>query len=808
MKKVNTRMKKTKRKKECVANEFRVRYSRCGKRKRLYSDFQHTKDCYQENTLMIKLYDGGVYLVNGAEIVPEEESEKVRLLTGRAADKTEACKGTMAYEIIRAHNKSGNMQNLQLKYDSMTSHDITYVGIIQTARASGMKEFPLPYVLTNCHNSLCAVGGTINEDDHKFALSAAHKYGGIYVPTNLANIHSYNREAMAGCGRMILGSDSHTRYGALGTLAVGEGGGELAKQLLGRTYDFSYPGVIAVYLTGEPKPGVGPQDVALSIIGAVYKNGYVKNKVMEFVGPGIAGLPIEYRNAIDVMTTETTCWSSIWVTDEKTQDYFITHCRPEAYKKLSPAEVAYYDGCIVVDLSTVECTIAMPMHPSNTYTIHELQENAEDILHLVQENANRQLKGVTMDLISKVHDGGIWVEQGEIAGCSGGTFDNICAAADILRGKSCGNGAFSLNVYPGSMPAMSALVKNGRAFDLISSGAVMRECFCGPCFGAGDTPANGEFSIRHTTRNFPNREGSKPGEGQISAVALMDARSIAATAANGGRLTAASDLDVVYTNPVYEYDAGIYEKRVYNGWGKPEPAYELKFGPNIKDWPEMPALTDDLLLKVCSYITDPVTTTDELIPSGEASSYRSNPERLSEFALSRRDPHYVSRSKELRQAERDRRAGNGLTDEIKAVYAALEKAGLKVDPEGTDIGSTIYANMPGDGSAREQAASCQRVVGAAANFAKQYATKRYRSNCINWGMTPFLVENPGAFELGDYIFVPGLRKAILEKNDDIKAYVVKPDGTVTTFNCSVGALTDAERQIIVDGCLINYYRNN
>ena len=757
---------------------------------------------------MVKLYEGGVYLVNGNELVPEGESAKLQALIGKIANKVEARKGTIAWAIIKSHNQQDDMENLRLKFDSMTSHDITYVGIIQTARASGMKEFPLPYALTNCHNSLCAVGGTINEDDHKFALSAAHKYGGIYVPTNLANIHSYNREMMAGCGRMILGSDSHTRYGALGTLAIGEGGGELAKQLLGRTYDFTYPGVVAIYLTGAPKPGVGPQDVALSIIGAVYKNGYVKNKVMEFVGPGITNLPIEYRNAIDVMTTETTCWSSIWVTDEKTQGYFVTHCRPEAYRKLDPAEVAYYDGCVAVDLSTVECTIAMPMHPSNTYTIHELQENAEDILHLVQENANKQLKGVKMDLVSKYHDGGIWVEQGEIAGCSGGTFDNICAAADILRGKSCGNGAFSLNIYPGSMPAMSALVKNGRVFDLISAGAVMRECFCGPCFGAGDTPANGEFSIRHTTRNFPNREGSKPGEGQISAVALMDACSIAATAANGGRLTAASDLDVEYTNPVYEYDVGIYEKRVYNGWGKPEPEHELKFGPNIKDWPEMPALTDDLLVKVCSYITDPVTTTDELIPSGETSAYRSNPERLSEFALSRRDPQYVSRSKELRQAECDRRGGKGVSEEIKAVYAALEKAGLKVDPEGTDIGSTIFANMPGDGSAREQAASCQRVMGASANFAKAYATKRYRSNCINWGMTPFLVENPEVFELGDYIFVPGLRRSILEKKDDITAYAVKPDGRVKSFQCSIGALTDPERQIIVDGCLINYYRNN
>ena len=746
---------------------------------------------------MLKLYDNGIYLVNGETICscPEEVAQK----TGRTVDAKEAEKGTMAYGILQAHNKSGDPDQLQLKFDSMTSHDITYVGIIQTARASGMKQFPLPYVLTNCHNSLCAVGGTINEDDHKFALSAAHKYGGIYVPTNMANIHSYNRETMAGGGKMILGSDSHTRYGALGTMAVGEGGGELAKQLLGRTYDFARPQVIAIYLTGKPRPGIGPHDVALSICGAVYKKGYVKNKIMEFVGPGIAGLPIEYRNAIDVMTTETTCWS---------QRYFMVHGRPEAYKKLAPADVAYYDGCVYIDLDTVESTIAMPMHPSNTYTIHELQANAADILHAVQEEANKQIKGAKMNLDSKFHDGAIWVDQGEIAGCAGGTFDNICAAADILRGQSCGNGAFTLSSYPGSMPALSELLKNGRANDLVNAGAIMRECFCGPCFGAGDCPANGEFSIRHTTRNFPNREGSKPGESQMAAVALMDARSIAATAANGGKLTAATDLDVEYTNPEYHYNASLYEKRVYNGWGHAEPDAELRFGPNIKDWPEMPALTDDLLVKVCSYITDPVTTTDELIPSGETSSYRSNPERLSEFALSRRDPQYVSRSKVMRQIERDREAGKALPEEVLNVYAALTKAGVKNDPAHTDIGSTIFANMPGDGSAREQAASCQRVMGASANFAKQYATKRYRSNCINWGMTPFLVENPEVFELGDYIFVPGIREAVLENKASFTAYAVKPDGTVTAFPVSTGTLTEPERQIIADGCLINYYRNN
>ena len=751
---------------------------------------------------MLKLYETGIYLVDGEKIVTDPAQ------LPKQVTKEEASKGTMAYGILKAHNTVDDMENLKLKYDSMTSHDITYVGIIQTARASGMKEFPLPYVLTNCHNSLCAVGGTINEDDHKFALSCAHKYGGIYVPTNLGNIHSVNRELMAGCGKMILGSDSHTRYGALGTLAVGEGGGELAKQLVGRTYDFKRPGVIAIYLTGKPKPGVGPHDVALTLVGETYKNGYVKNKVMEFVGPGVKNLPIEYRNAIDVMTTETTCWSSIWVTDEETKRYFTIHGRPEDYKKMAPAPVTYYDGCVYVDLSKIECTIAMPMHPSNIYTIHELQENAADILHICEENANKQLKKVKMDLSSKLRDGAIWVDQGEIAGCSGGTYDSICAAADILKGKSIGNGVFSLSVYPGSLPALASLVKTGRVTDLLAAGVLLRECFCGPCFGAGDTPANGEFSIRHTTRNFPNREGSKPGEGQIAAVALMDSRSIAATAANGGKLTAASDIEVEYTDPAYEFDKGIYEKRVYNGWGKPEPEHELKFGPNIKDWPEQPALTEDLLVKVCSYITDPVTTTDELIPSGETSSYRSNPERLSEFALSRRDPEYVGRSKVLRQFDRDRRAGKGIPAEVAKVYDALEKAGFKVDREGTDIGSTIYANCPGDGSAREQAASCQRVMGASANLARSYATKRYRSNCINWGMVPFLVEDPEVFELGDYVFVPGVRQAVLEAKDNFPAYVVKPDGTVKAFKVSLGGLTPDEREIIADGCLINYYRNH
>ena len=755
---------------------------------------------------MVKLYDGGMYLVNGREIVTDPAALPGKC--GRNVTKEEAEQGTIAYGILKAHNKSGDMQNLRMRFDSLTSHDITYVGIIQTARASGMKKFPMPYVLTNCHNSLCAVGGTINEDDHMFALSAAHKYGGIYVPTNMAVIHSYNREMMSGCGRMILGSDSHTRYGALGTLAVGEGGGELAKQLVGRTYDVARPGVVAIYLTGKPRDGVGPQDVALSIIGAVYAKGYVKNKVMEFVGPGVANLPIEYRNGIDVMTTETTCWSSIWETDQNTKDYLTIHGRPEAFKPLKPAEVAYYDGCVYVDLSTVECTIALPMHPSYTYAISELKANAADILHECQEKANAQITGAKLDLMSKIRGGEIWVDQGLVAGCSGGTFDNVCAVADILRGHSCGNGEFKMSVYPGSMPAYIQLMKNGALTDIASAGAIIRECFCGPCFGAGDTPANGEFSIRHTTRNFPNREGSKPGEGQISAVALMDARSIAATAANGGYLTAASELtDVEYTVPDYHFEQGVYDKRVYNGWGHPEPDYALKFGPNIKDWPEQPALTDDLLVKIVSYITDPVTTTDELIPSGETSSFRSNPLRLAEFTLSRKDPAYVPNAKAVKALDEQRKAGE-LPAEVARVYDDLKKLGYAPDAANTNIGSAIFANKPGDGSAREQAASCQRVLGGAANFACEYATKRYRSNCINWGMLPFLVENPGALDNGDYVYLPGVRKALLEAADELEAMAVKPDGGVVRFTVSLGAMTDAERRILADGCLINYYKNN
>nr|WP_122012628.1 hydratase [Maliibacterium massiliense] len=746
----------------------------------------------------MKLHKNGVYLVEG------------KLCDAAPVAKEEARKGTIAYGILQAHNTAADMQHLRLKFDSMTSHDITYVGIILTACASGMERFPLPYVMTNCHNSLCAVGGTINEDDHQFALSAAHKFGGIYVPPNMAVIHSYNREMMSGCGRMILGSDSHTRYGALGTMGVGEGGGELAKQLVGRTYDMALPEVVAVHLTGKPRPGVGPQDVALAIVGATYQSGYVKNKVMEFIGPGVANLSADYRNGIDVMTTETTCWSSIWQTDEVTARYFAERGRPEAYKALAPASVAYYDGCIEIDLSQIECMIALPMHPSYALPIRQLQANPRDILREAQQRANAQLGGkVQMDLVSKVGaDGKIHVDQGIVAGCSGGTYENICAVAALLRGKSCGAGEFSFSVYPDSMPTYLALVNSGAVADIVSAGGIFRECFCGPCFGAGDTPANGDLSIRHTTRNFPNREGSKPGEGQISGVALMDARSIAASAAAGGVLTAATDvMDADIEIPAYHFDQGVYDKRVYNGWGRPEPEHPLRFGPNIKNWPDMPALSEDLLLRVVSYITDPVTTTDELIPSGETSSFRSNPLRLAEFTLSRKDPAYVGRAKAVQAQEQARLAG-ALPQEVQDVYAALAKSGLPVDAAQTNIGSAIFANKPGDGSAREQAASCQRVLGGAANFACEYATKRYRSNCINWGMLPFLVEDASVLALGDYVFVPGVRQALLDEAPEIAAYAVKPDGTVNAFAVVLGALTRDERQILADGCLINYYREH
>lgn len=699
------------------------------------------------------------------------------------------------------------MKDLKLKFDSMTSHDITYVGIIQTARASGMTEFPMPYVMTNCHNSLCAVGGTINEDDHMFAHSAAQKYGGIYVPTNVAVIHSYNREMMAGCEKMILGSDSHTRYGALGTIAIGEGGGELAKQLVGRTYDVQMPEVIAIYLDGKPQIGIGPQDVALSIIGKVYENGYVKNKIMEFVGPGVANLPIEYRHGIDVMTTETTCLSSIWKTDIATKDYLTMHGRPQDYKELNPEKVAYYDGCIYVDLSTIECTIAMPMHPSYTYTINELKANAEDIFNIVEKRANEQLPNTArLNLMSKLRGGDIWVDQGIVAGCSGGTFDNIVAVADTLEGQSCGNGVFTMSVYPGSLPTYLELVKNQDIAKIVASGAIVRECFCGPCFGAGDTPANGEFSIRHTTRNFSSREGSKPGEGQMASVALMDARSIAATAINGGKLTAATEIDVNYSTPKYYFDKTIYEKRILNKYGEKNEIKQLKMGPNIKDWPEQPALSEDLAVKIVSFITDPVTTTDELIPSGEASSYRSNPLRLAEFTLSRKDPDYVDNAKAISAIEKTRLSGT-ITAELSKVYDALKTKEINVDEKNTVVGSTIFAVRPGDGSAREQAASCQRVLGASANIAVEYATKRYRSNCINWGIVPFLIKDYSQISLNDWVFVPKIKQAILEKKEEIEAFVVRGE-EVSTIKLRLGDLTDDERQIIVDGCLINYYKNN
>ena len=753
---------------------------------------------------MIRLSQAGVYLIDGKQLV-SDPAQAVQL-AGRPVSQAEAVRGTMAYGILQAHNHSGDMQQLRLRFDSLTSHDITYVGIIQTARASGMTRFPMPYVLTNCHNSLCAVGGTINQDDHVFALSAARKYGGVYVPPNLAVIHSFNREMMAGCGRMILGSDSHTRYGALGTLAVGEGGGELAKQLVGRTYDIACPQVVCVYLHGAPRPGIGPQDVALAICGAVYACGYVKNRVMEFVGPGVASLPMDFRNGIDVMTTETTCWSSIWITDERTREYLTLHGREGDYKPLAPAPVAYYDGCVEVDLSKVDSMIALPMHPSHAMPIRELLANPAEILRDCQERVNAQISGAKIDLVSKVHDGGVWVEQAVIAGCSGGIFDNLCAAADILRGGSIGNGAFSLSVYPDSMPSYQQLMRNGVLGDLTAAGAIVRECFCGPCFGAGDTPANGELSIRHTTRNFPNREGSKPGEGQLSCVALMDARSIAATARNGGCLTPAVDLDVAYREHPAAFDRAVYDKRVFFGFGQAEPETKLVFGPNIRDWPQIPDLSEDLLMRVCSYITDPVTTTDELIPSGDTSSYRSNPERLSEFALSRKDPGYVGRAKAVRAQEQQRAAGQ-IDAEIVRVYAALRPY-AQPNPQAVNIGSVIFANKPGDGSAREQAASCQRVLGGCANLAREYATKRYRSNCINWGMPPLLTDDPAAFALGDWIFIPGLRSAVLAGMPEFPAYVIKPDGGVARITLRLDALTREERQIIADGCLINHYKNH
>lgn len=759
---------------------------------------------------MIQLYEGGAYLVHGSELVPEQEAARVEQLTGKAPDKDEARKGTIAYSILQAHNTSGSMEHLKIKFDAMASHDITFVGIIQTAKASGMETFPLPYVLTNCHNSLCAVGGTINEDDHVFGLSAAKKYGGIFVPPHIAVIHQYMREKMAGCGKMIIGSDSHTRYGALGTMAVGEGGGELVKQLLRDTYDVAYPGVVAVYLTGKPSPAVGPHDIAIAIVGAVFKNGYVKNKVMEFVGPGVASMNTDYRNSVDVMTTETTCLSSVWRTDDDTKAYLTQHGRPQDYKELNPADVAYYDGVIYVDLSKIKPMIAMPMHPSNAFTIDELNANLADILHETEESINGRMSNPDLhySLMDKVVDGKFHVQQGVIAGCAGGNYGNVMAAAHILKNASCGDGVFTLDVYPSSQPVYMDLVRKGAVADLLAAGAIFKTAFCGPCFGAGDTPANNAFSIRHTTRNFQNREGSKPGSGQFSAVALMDARSIAATAANGGVLTSAEGYMDDYTEQPYDYDNSSYASRVYQGFGQADDEAALVYGPNIKDWPDMEALADNILVKVCSKIMDTVTTTDELIPSGETSSYRSNPLGLAEFTLSRRDPEYVGRAKAVDAAERARIAGQcpaSVDKELKDVFAKLKETFADADMAATEIGSMIYCVKPGDGSAREQAASCQRVLGGLANICREYATKRYRSNVINWGMLPFQMKDDPSFEVGDYIYIPNVKAALDGDMEDIKAYVVGEE--LQEISLYIADMTDAEKEIVKAGSLINFNRN-
>ncbi len=762
----------------------------------------------------MKLYDNGVYLLNGVDLV-EDGAQVQEILRSKLGDqipsKEEGAKNTIAYGILESHNTSGNMEKLQIKFDKLTSHDITFVGIIQTARASGLEKFPVPYVLTNCHNSLCAVGGTINEDDHMFGLTCAKKYGGVYVPPHQAVIHQFAREMLAGGGRMILGSDSHTRYGALGTMAMGEGGPELVKQLLSKTYDINMPKVVGVYLTGKPEKGVGPQDVALAIIGAVFGNGYVNNKVMEFVGPGVENLSADFRIGIDVMTTETTCLSSIWKTDSEIKEFYEIHGRSADYKELNPGAVAYYDGMIYLDLSEIKPMIAMPFHPSNTYTIEELNANLDDILADVEKRALVSLDGaVDFTLRNKVRNGRLYVDQGIIAGCAGGGFENICAAADILKDAYIGADEFTLSIYPASTPIYMELAKNGRLADLIKTGAIVKTAFCGPCFGAGDTPANNAFSIRHSTRNFPNREGSKLQSGQIASVALMDARSIAATAANKGYLTAATDVDVNFTNPKYFFDSSIYANRVFDSKGVADPSQEIKFGPNIKDWPAMPELTKHLMLKVVSEIHDPVTTTDELIPSGETSSYRSNPLGLAEFTLSRKDPAYVGRAKEVQKAEKAREAGECMGDalpELRPILDKVKESYPDAGKETTGIGSTIFAVKPGDGSAREQAASCQKVLGGWANIANSYATKRYRSNLINWGMLPFLIdEGELPFTNGDYVFIPEIRKAVEDKLTEIKAFVVN-ETEMKEFTLKLGELTDDERTIILDGCLINYYRH-
>ena len=759
---------------------------------------------------MVELYNTGAYLINGTQLIKADDTAALQA-ANVTADAQQARKNTIAYGILQAHNTSGDPEKLKIKFDCMASHDITYVGIIQTARASGMEKFPIPYVLTNCHNSLCAVGGTINEDDHMFGLSAAKKYGGIYVPAHQAVIHQFMREMMSGCGKMILGSDSHTRYGALGTMAIGEGGGELAKQLLCQTYDVNCPQVIAIYLTGKPSPFVGPQDVALSIIGAVFENGYVKNKVMEFVGDGISNLNAEYRNGIDVMTTETTCLSSVWRTDDTIKEYYKAHGREGDFKQLDPGSVAYYDGVVYVDLSKVKPMIAMPFHPSNTYTIDELNANLEDILADVEKKGAKSIDNpkVTFKLRDKIKNGRLYVDQGVIAGCAGGTFDNICDVADILNGQSIGADDFALSVYPSSQPTFISLVENGAIAKIMAAGATVRSAFCGPCFGAGDVPSNNGLSIRHSTRNFPNREGSKPGNGQIASVALMDARSIAATAVNKGYLTSAEQLDGIdFTKPKYFFNKTVYDNRVYNGFGKADPSVELKLGPNITDWPEMSALPENILLKVVSLITDPVTTTDELIPSGETSSYRSNPLGLAEFTLSRKDPDYVPRAKAIQLAEKAILADKCPAEavpELKPIMDTIKKS-FEISRATMGVGSTIYAVKPGDGSAREQAASCQKVLGGWANIAKEYATKRYRSNLINWGMLPFTFDGELPFENGDFIFIPQVAKGVKDKAGEFKAYVVK-DGSMKEFTLKMGELTDNEREIILNGCLINYNRN-
>ena len=761
---------------------------------------------------MIKLYDTGAYLVNGTELVEDSGDAKLILRNMLGKDtlsREEASENTIAYRILKNHNTSGNMEKLKIKFDKLTSHDITYVGIIQTARASGLEKFPIPYVLTNCHNSLCAVGGTINEDDHMFGLTCAKKYGGIYVPPHQAVIHQFAREMLAESGKMILGSDSHTRYGALGTMAMGEGGPELVKQLLCQTYDINMPGVVAIYLTGEPAKGVGPQDVALAIIGAVFAKGYVKNKVMEFVGPGVSKLSADFRIGVDVMTTETTCLSSIWQTDEEIKEFYRIHGRTSAYKELKPGKIAYYDGVVEVNLSEIRPMIAMPFHPSNTYTIDELNRNLDDILADVEKHAKVSLGGaVDFTLKDKVRDGKLYVDQGIIAGCAGGGFENICAAADILKGRSIGCDEFTLSVYPASTPIYMELARNGRLAELMETGAIVKTAFCGPCFGAGDTPANNAFSIRHSTRNFPNREGSKLQNGQIASVALMDARSIAATAANKGYLTAATDLDVEYTGPTYHFDSNIYANRVFDSHGVADPNEEIHFGPNIKDWPKMSALPENMILKVVSEIHDPVTTTDELIPSGETSSYRSNPLGLAEFTLSRKDPAYVGRAKEVQAAQKAIEAGNcpgEALPELKPVFKAIHEKYTDVDKTNVGVGSTIFAVKPGDGSAREQAASCQKVLGGWANIANEYATKRYRSNLINWGMLPFLIdEGELPFKNGDYLFLPGIREAIENKAGEFTCYVAG-DG-LKEITLKMDELTDDEREIILKGCLINYNR--